>query len=64
MAFVYVKHPVSSELKKKIVSTYGGHKIRDVRFKPDALGVEDVIFDSENPPETKIVKRRKPRASD
>lgn len=64
MAFVYVKHPVSGELKKKIVSTYGGHKIRDVRFKPDVLGVEDVIFDSENPPETKIVKRRRAKASE
>jgi hypothetical protein len=64
MAFVYVKHPVSSELKKKIVTTYGGHKIRDIRFKPDVLGGEDVIFDTENPPETKIVKRRKAKASE
>lgn len=64
MAFVYVKHPVSSELKKKIVSTYGGHKIRDVRFKPGSLGDNDVIFDTDNPPETKIVKKRKPRASE
>ena len=63
MPNVYVKHPVSKELQGKIKQVYREHGIIDLKYKDDYMKDGDVVFDVDNPPERKIVKPRKTKAS-
>lgn len=58
MPNVYVKHPVSKELKAKVNLVYPEYGIIDLKYKDEYMTDGDIIYDVDNPPERKIVKPR------
>ena len=57
MKVAYIKHPAKREDVEKALN--GGYRIIDLKFKPSAIGEDDIVLGEDKPKRT-----RKTKASD
>lgn len=49
MPILYVKHPVSSQLKEELLAKYPRYSFLDLKFKPENISDGDVVVGDEPP---------------